>query len=403
MSIQSRIAPLLCSVLFAGPAAAQTPAAAAPRPPADACLAPSTWYSLAGGRPQSAPAPQVLREIARRDVVLLGEQHDNADHHRWQLQTLAALHLLRPNMVIGFETFPRRVQPALDRWVAGEVGVKEFLALADWERVWSMPAALYLPLFEFARLNRIPMIALNVERKLTQAVTAKGWDAVPVEQREGLARPAPASPAYREYLFAVYREHPTVANKDTQAASPADTAFGFFVESQTTWDRAMAEALARELRQAAVQPLVIGIMGAGHVQYGYGVPHQLRDMGITNVGTLLPVDAREDCRELKGNLADAVFAMPGVPPAPPAPPRLGVQLAQAEGSVTISGVTAGSLAEQTGLKPGDRIVTVAGVPVSRTSSAISAVRLQPPGTWLPMQIERGAEILEIIVKFPPLQ
>jgi uncharacterized iron-regulated protein len=29
--------------------------------------------------------------------VLLGEQHDDEDHHRWQAQVLAGLHALRPN------------------------------------------------------------------------------------------------------------------------------------------------------------------------------------------------------------------------------------------------------------------------------------------------------------------
>ena len=61
------------------------------------------------------------RRAAKRSVVLLGEMHDNPEHHRWQLQTLAALHAVRPDMVIGFEMFPRRVQKALDQWVAGEL------------------------------------------------------------------------------------------------------------------------------------------------------------------------------------------------------------------------------------------------------------------------------------------
>jgi hypothetical protein len=38
------------------------------------------------------------------------------------LQTLAALHVQRPKIVIGFEMFPRRLQPILDQWVAGALG-----------------------------------------------------------------------------------------------------------------------------------------------------------------------------------------------------------------------------------------------------------------------------------------
>ena len=93
--------------------------------PKQACLAPATWYTLAGDRPRTAPARELLADVASRDIVMLGEQHDDAGHHQWQLQTLAALHVLRPQMVIGFESFPRRVQPVLDRWIAGELTVKQ--------------------------------------------------------------------------------------------------------------------------------------------------------------------------------------------------------------------------------------------------------------------------------------
>ena len=40
-----------------------------------------------------------------------------------------------------------------------------YFAQAEWEKVWNFPPQLYLPLFEFARINRIPMVALNVDQK----------------------------------------------------------------------------------------------------------------------------------------------------------------------------------------------------------------------------------------------
>ena len=40
-------------------------------------------------------------------------------------------------IVIGFEMFPRRVQKALDQWVAGELSEAQFLAASDWNHVWS--------------------------------------------------------------------------------------------------------------------------------------------------------------------------------------------------------------------------------------------------------------------------
>ncbi len=373
--------------------------------PLQACLKPGTWYTLAGDSPRAQAMPELLAALAKRDVILLGEQHDDADHHQWQLQTLAALHLLHPRMVIGFESFPRRIQPVLDQWVAGELSVRQFLERSEWQKVWNYPPELYLPLFQFARMNRIPMVALNVERNLTEAVTKNGWDAVPDEKKEGVSRPAPASAAYIDFLFDIFREHPPVGGKEAAAISKDDKAFRFFVESQITWDRAMAEALARRVKagDSEQRPLVVGIMGVGHVRDGFGVPHQLHDLGISSIGVLLPANAQRDCGWLKPGAADAVFAVAGTPGDKPPPPRLGVRLELAEGKVRLLDVTADSLAEKTGLKRGDVIVSIAGAPVSKISSVIAAVRAQPAGTWLPLQIRRDGATHDFVIQFPPQQ
>lgn len=382
-------------------------AAAADNPATPACLDPAAWSTLDGAKPRAASAPTLLAAMAKRDVVLLGEHHDDDDHHRWQVQALAALQAQRPDMVIGFEMFPRRVQPALDRWVAGELTVKQFLEESDWDKVWKVPAELYLPLFQFARINRIPMVALNVDPQLNRAIVAKGWDGVPEAEREGVGRAAAPSEAYRESLFKVYREHLAMRNKDEAAkVKKNDRAFRRFVESQTTWDRAMAEALARYVAAdpKAPQPLVVGVMGSGHISFGHGVPHQLRDLGIKNIGTLLPVAADTDCSDLQAGLADAVFALPKTAPAAtaPEPPRLGVLLEEGEDGVRIAEVMADSLAEKSGLKSGDRLVEVGGKPAKKVQPVSASIRRQPGGSWLPMRVRRGEETFEVVVKFPAL-
>lgn len=367
---------------------------------APACLKPAVWTALDGERPRPTSAPAVLAEMAKRDVVLLGEQHDQDDDHRWQLQVLAALHAQRPKMVIGFEMFPRRVQPTLDRWVAGELTVKAFLEEVEWGKVWNLPADLYLPLFQFARINRIPMLALNIDQKLSKTISEKGWDAVPADERDGVGRAAPPPDAYREFLFDVYRQHASRRGEDAGKLDMADSAFRYFVESQTTWDRAMAEGLAASTATAAEKPLAVGIMGSGHIRFGHGVPHQLADLGIRNIGSLLPLRPGADCDDLRQGLADAVFALPPMAATPTDPPRLGIRLEENDGGVRITEVTAGSLAESSGLKAGDRLVEVAGAPADKMQPMIALVRRQPGGTWLPLRVKRGDETLEVIIKFP---
>lgn len=369
--------------------------------PASACLAPASWTVFVDRQPQIASSQRVVAQQVGRDVVLLGEQHEDADHHQWQLQVLAGLHAQRPEMVIGFEMFPRRMQAVLDRWVAGELSVKEFLVQSEWDKVWKVPPELYLPLFQFARLNRIPMLALNIDQQLTRKIASQGWNAVPVAEREGVGQAAPATAAYRKFLLEVYQQHAEMRGKPVKAAA-GDAAFAHFVDSQLAWDRAMAEVLARQATSSAAgtRPLVVGIMGSGHLRFGHGVPHQLRDLGVQSIGVLLPMAADTPCDELRPGLADAVFAVPTMPQRPPQPPRLGVSLESREGRVLIASVSKGSLAESSGLQDGDRIVDIAGQPLADLASLLQAIRQQPPGTWLPLQIERAGSTLELVIKFP---
>ena len=105
------------------------------------------WMDPETGREKSFG--RLMQAMARKSVVMLGETHDDAEVHRWQLHTAAFLYSRRPHMMMGFEMFPRSLQPVLDAWVGGELDAEAFLEQTEWNRVWGFPADLYLPLFHF--------------------------------------------------------------------------------------------------------------------------------------------------------------------------------------------------------------------------------------------------------------
>jgi uncharacterized iron-regulated protein len=364
---------------------------------ARACVPVGAWVAPAGMK--TLRAKELLAAAAKRAVVLLGETHDSAEDHRWQLHTIAALRALRPNLVLGFEAFPRRVQPALDRWVAGELTEAELLAQSDWRNVWGVDPQLYLPLFHFARMHRVPMVALNVEPSLAREVSHQGLDAIPLERREGVGRPAAPAEAYVDRLLPIYAEH---ARRDGKPANPdrSDPRFRRFVESQQLWDRAMAEALAAAAKRPG-RPLVVGLMGSQHIVHGHGVPHQLHDLGVTDVATLVPWDRGADCKELVAGYADAVFGVAAPVAAADRRPRLGVYLEQAVDGVRIRRVEKGSIAEASGVREGDIVVEIAGRPTREAGDVAGAVQRQAPGTWLPLKVKRGLDTVELLAKFPP--
>lgn len=355
----------------------------------------------------------LLADLAAPGVVLLGESHASLEDHRWQAQVLAGLHAHHPDIVIGFEMFPRAAQTALDEWGQGKLSEAALLSRSRWDEVWGYDPDFYLPLLDLARQNRLPIVALNVDRSLIGKVGRSGWAQVPLPEREGIGTPAPASDAYRGVLAEVFAAKLTHGVK--QIELPADSApdieeilaredFGRFVEAQLTWDRAMAEALAAA-RKMHPESLVVGLLGRGHAAQFHGVPHQLADIGIGRTAVLLPVTTGGACEAMPTDLADAVFLVDpredigGAPPKP----RLGIMLETVADGVQITRIVGGSVAEAAQLAAGDLIIEAAGLTVRQGADLVEIIERQAPGTWLPLGILRDGEEMEVIAKFPPLE
>ena len=239
--------------------------------------------------------------MAQSRILCLGETHDHPDVHRWQAQVLEGLLALGLSPALCFEMLPREAQPMLEAWGRGELTYAEFLRRVRWNEVWGFDPELYRPLFELGRDRVLPMRALNVRRDLVRRVGREGWEAIPEARREGLSRPAPASPAYRRMLFGLTGG----PRPDRGAMSPSDPAFDNFVRAQQVWDRAFAEGLI-EARAMQGVSLAVGLIGRGHLENGLGVPEQLADLGETDV--LVALVEPEQAPQAPG-MADLVFTL----------------------------------------------------------------------------------------------
>ena len=263
----------------------------------------ATWIDPVTGKVLSFKP--LMTEMAKKSVVMLGETHDIAEIHRWQLHVAVTLHALRPNMMMGFEMFPRRLQPVLDEWVDGQLDTETFLEKSEWLDVWGFPAEIYLPLFHFCRQHKIRMLALNCHRELVSRVGKLGWDAIPETERDGLTPAAPATEAYYTHL-ASYRKHRRPHNTHDAGLPDRER----FMRAMQTWDRAFACNIVHALHEIppdVPKPLIIGIIGRGHLEYGHGTPYQLADLGITDTAVLLTSDYPEWQPEPDRKMADAIF------------------------------------------------------------------------------------------------
>jgi uncharacterized iron-regulated protein len=365
---------------------AASKAPVSPQEQLDGCVPVGRW--IVPATRESLSTAELIDSLADDRVVLLGESHDRDEHHRWQLQVISALQARRPVVVLGFEMFPRSSQPALDEWVEGRLGEAEFLDRSRWAEVWGMPPAFYLPLFHFARMNRVSMVGLNVDRALVARVAKEGWENIPAQDRAGLSTPAPASAAYREWLSEVYRQH-----------TETDTAGGLenFIDAQLVRDRAFAEAIRDALR-IRPQALVVGMMGTGHAEHGWGVPHQLASLGIDDVVVLLPWEKSSACEDLTADVADAVFGVDS-PPEPAQRPRLGVMIGEANPGVNVIEVVPGSVAERAGIQAGDVIVEAGSQKLEGVTDLQRIVGHHPANKPLFLRVTRGGKMVEIEADF----
>ena len=114
-------------------------------------------------------------ELAKMDVIFVGEQHDDPSTHRMEAALLEAIARRRGNIVVSLEMFERDVQPALDAYLAGTIDEPTFLKMS---RPWPNYATDYRPLVEFAKAHGYRVIAANIPRKMASAASMKGLEAV---------------------------------------------------------------------------------------------------------------------------------------------------------------------------------------------------------------------------------
>ena len=205
---------------------------------------------------------QLFERAAKTRHVLLGETHDNADHHRLQLRILEALAARGQTRVLAMEQLDTDRQAAIDAARAAGADAERLADAAQFERKgWNWP--LYKPLVEFALAHGWPLAAANLSRSDARAVVAD-------PARSRLPPPAPA-------LLAAFERD--IIDGHCGAAPPAARLAGM-VEAQRARDARMAEVLA-------AQPTgTVLIAGIGHARRDRGAPLYLGSGDLVSVGVV---------------------------------------------------------------------------------------------------------------------
>jgi len=287
--------------------------------------------------------PQIMDRLRTQRLIYVGETHTSLSDHLLQLQVLSSVRDQGGEVVLGVEWFQRPYQAVLDRYIAGEIGEAQLLRESDYFRRWGFDYRLYRGVMRYAREHGIRVLALNASRDLTQIIMREGLEGLSEEQRARL--PAEYDfddPVYTEQLKQVMGLH---ENRD----SDDPVAFRRFLEVQLTWDETMAETAADYLRANPDVRMVV-MAGKGHT-HASAIPKRVeRRTGIAGVS----IASYQPGAPF--NQADFLVLQD----EQQLPPQglIGVGLDERDGGVFVGSFSANTLAEDAGVKIGDRILAL---------------------------------------------
>jgi uncharacterized iron-regulated protein len=216
----------------------------------------------------------IVPDLERSRVVLVGEHHNNSSHHRAQLRVIQVLRESGAKVAIGLEMFRMDSQDALDRWVDGKISSDEFQQI--YYSNWNFPWEAYSMIFEYARQNRIPMVGLNVPRDITRKVSRQGFQSLSKAQRGELP----------EVTCRVDKEYMDYIKESYGAHAHGKLNFTYFCEAQLVWDNAMAVNTLAYLN-ANPDAVVVILTGTGHAQKA-AIPRQIRQRSDVPYTVILP-------------------------------------------------------------------------------------------------------------------
>jgi uncharacterized iron-regulated protein len=236
-----------------------------------------SWQSAVGrehrlvGRIWEATARRFVDEgvlaarLAETRYVLLGEKHDNADHHALQARMIRALTAAGRRPAVAFEMLTPSQARALAPYLAAHpreaAGIGQAL---NWDAAGWPSWAMYEPIAQAALDAGLPIVTANLDDERVRAVGRQGvgvLDAAFV-RRHGLDQP----------LATDVREAMAEEIRDSHCGHAPEGRVGAMIGVQRARNAQMAEALLT----APGNDGAVLIAGAGHVRNDYGVPAYVR-------------------------------------------------------------------------------------------------------------------------------
>jgi hypothetical protein len=292
------------------------------------------------------------------------------------------------------EMFQLPFQDVLDAYLSGRINEETFLKDSEYLKRWSYDYNLYRPIIEYCKEHDIPVLALNLPAEISKKVAQNGLASLSDEDLKRVPMDLDwSNTVYKIRLREIFGEHPVgeVKNFDT------------FYQAQVLWDETMAQSVHNYLNNNPDRQMVV-LAGNGHIAFGDGIPSRIYRRGNYDQAIIITNPTNDS---LQHDMADFFLFPPVV--QPPFSAKLGVILGHEDNKVVLKKVMHNSPAQESGLKPGDLLLSFDGEPVKDISDLKLALLFKKEGDTAEIKVKRikklaRDKVLELTVgPFKPLK
>jgi uncharacterized iron-regulated protein len=204
---------------------------------------------------------QFEKALSQARYVLLGETHNNPDHHRLQAQFIAKLAANGRRPAVVFEMVPTNMQGELDRHAQGGPSEASKLGKAlRWEEQGWPDWAIYQPIAEVALSSKLPLLAGGLSDDVRKALAKSEPPLAYTQMMQELDLTQPPRPEVAEALGREISE----AHCGLLPAAAS--------ERMIKVQRARDAYLAKTMLSANSSDGAVLIAGQGHARKDWAVP-----------------------------------------------------------------------------------------------------------------------------------
>ena len=207
---------------------------------------------------------KIVADMANADVLFFGEEHNDSAGHYLENKIFRALHAqYADKVVLSLEMFETDGQLGLNEYLGGFIDETRF---ARDVRLWSNYKD-YRPMIEYAKQNKIRVIAANPPRRYVNLVSRRGMRSL-----DSLSKDAKKflPPLPYDTLSGRYREKFVEIMKDGPGGNNPNVYY-----SQSLWDAGMSYSIYSFLKKNKHKK-VFHCVGGFHCEEKLGTAAQLQ-------------------------------------------------------------------------------------------------------------------------------